>query len=365
MHYLLVPYTLFLLLYIVFLSDEKKNIGRTGIVFVLTLSIALLGFVITIQPFFGDPYRYALGFLKFRDFTIYEIFTYQTGEYLFRLLNWIVGQFTDNPHLLFFVVYVIFILTFYRSLKIIYPSFERYIVFSFYILYPHFLFYVVNGKRQGLGLVFMLLAIGFLMKNENKKAFTFFIVSGLFHSGMFLVLPIVGIFLFFKEKQLLKISFIILMCSIFISILDINEILSGPLLDILATEARYKAYLTDEFTEINYRIGFRLDFTLFSFFPIFLYSFLRKRIHDNEKKEVQHWLALYMLLNSIYHVFSFVPFNDRFAVFSWFILPIVCYMIVRSVSKKYAILFTISILFFNLFLLQTYTGYILHSLEIF
>lgn len=353
-----------MLLYIVFLSNKKNNIGRGGIVFVLSLSIVLLGIVITIQPLSGDPYRYAMGFLKFRDFALDEIFTYRTGEYFYRLLQWIVGQFTDNPHLLFLVIYVIFILTFYRALKNIYPSFERYIVFSFYILYPYFLFYVVNGKRQGLGLAFMVLAISFLMKNENKKAFLLVIVSGLFHSGMFLVLPLVAVFVFFKDKRLLKISSIILIGSVVVSILGINEMISGPLGDMLVTETRYTAYLTDQFDEINYRTGFRLDFAFFSFLPIFLYIFLRKRIRENERKKVQNWLALYMLLNSIYHIFSFVPFNDRFSIFSWFILPIVCYMIIRSVSNKYAALFTLSLLLLNLFFLQTYTGHIFQSLEI-
>lgn len=354
-----------MLLYIVFSSDKKDSVGRIGIVFVLALSIGLLGIIIAIQPFQGDSYRYAMGFLKFRDFTLDEIFTYQVGEYLFRLLNWSVGQFTDNPHMFFLVIYAIFILTVYRALKNIYPSFERYIVFSFYILYPYFLFYVVNGKRQGLGLVFMLLAISFLMKNENKKAFFLLIVSGLFHSGMFLVLPMVGIFIFFKGKRLLTITSIILMGSVLISILGINEIISGPLGDLLVSEARYIAYLTDEFDVINYRTGFRLDFTLFSLFPLFLYVFLRKKIRKNEKKEAQYWLSLYMLLNSIYHIFSFVPFNDRFAIFSWFILPIVSYIIVHSVSKKYASIYTLILLSLNVFFLQTYTGKIFQTLEIF
>ena len=347
-----------------FLSDRKNHIARAGVVFVLGLSIVLLGIVISVQPFSGDSYRYAMRFLQFRDFTLGEIFTYQMGEYLYRLLNWIIGQFVDNPHLFFLVLYIIFIWVFYKALKNIFPSFERYVVFSFYILYPYFLFYVVNGKRQGLGLVVMLLAISYLMKDENKKAVVLFFVSGLIHSGMFLVLPFSIIFIWFKNKGLMTIAFIILIGSVILSILGINEAIAGPLGDILASEARYSAYMTDKFDDINYRTGFRLDFAIFSFFPIFLYLGLRKKIKESDKKQVQYWLALYMLLNSIYHIFSFVIFNDRFAIFSWFILPIVSYIIVRAVNKRYAVIFIFLLLFLNLFFLQTYTGHIFLPLEI-
>ena len=365
MHYLLIPYALFMLLTITFLTNKKSNVGRMGIVFVLFLSLILLGIVITVQPLSGDSYRYAMGFFKFREFSLDEVFYYQTGEYIFRLLNWIIGKFTDNPHILFLVVYLIFILTFYKALKNIFPTFERYIVFSFFVLYPYFLFYVVNGKRQGLGLAFMLLAISFLMREKNREAFFAFIISGLIHSGMFLVLPFLTIFVLFRKKGLLRISFYILAVSILLSISGINEIISGPLGELLASEARYSAYVTDRFEEINYKTGFRLDFALFSFFPIFLYIFLRKKIRKEYKKEVESWLAIYMLLNSIYHLFSFVVFNDRFSIFSWFILPIVSYMIVRAVNKKYAAFFVLLLLGFNLFFLQTYTGKIFQTLEIF
>ncbi|GIT98130.1 EpsG family protein [Sulfurovum sp. TSL1] len=364
MHYLLVPYALFMLLTLTFLSDRRNNLGRAGTVFVLLLSLILLGIVITVQPFAGDSYRYAMGFLKFREFSFDEVFTYQTGEYLFRLLNWTVGQFTDNPHILFLVIYLIAILTFHKALKNIFPTFERYIVFSFYVLYPYFLFYIVNGKRQGLGLMFMILAISYLMEDKNRKAFFFLLISGLMHSGMFLVLPFATLFILFKERGLLKISSAILAGSVVLSVLGINEVISGPLGEMLASEARYSAYLDDRFEEINYRTGFRLDFALFSFFPIFLYVFLRKKISSDQKVTVHNWLSIYMLLNSIYHLFSFVIFNDRFAIFSWLILPIVSYMIVRTVSKKYATLFILLLLGLNVLFLQTYTGRIFQDLEI-
>lgn len=364
MHYLLVPYALFILLTLTFLSDRRNNVGRAGTVFVLLLALLLLGVVITVQPFAGDSYRYAMGFLKFREFSLDEVFAYQTGEYLFRLFNWIVGQFTDNPHILFLAIYLIAILTFYKALKNIFPTFERYVVFSFYVLYPYFLFYVVNGKRQGLGLMFMVLAISHLMEDKNRKAFLSLIISGLIHSGMFLVLPMAALFVLFKEKGLLKISSLILAGSVLLSISGINETISGPLGELLASEARYSAYVDESFEEIVYRTGFRVDFALFSFFPVFLYVFLRRKIREDHKVTVQKWLAIYMLLNSIYHTFSFVPFNDRFAIFSWLILPIVSYMIVRAVSKKYAALFVLILLGMNLFLLQTYTGGIFQDLEI-
>ncbi|MDM5262629.1 EpsG family protein [Sulfurovum sp. XTW-4] len=365
MHYLLIPYALFMLLTLTFLSDRRNNVGRSGTVFVLLLSLILLGVVITVQPFAGDSYRYAMGFLKFREFSLDEVFKYQTGEYLFRFLNWIVGQFTDSPHILFLVIYLIAILTFYKALKNIFPTFERYVVFSFYVLYPYFLFYIVNGKRQGLGLVFMVLAISYLMEDKNRKALLSLLVSGLIHSGMFLVLPMAALFVLFKEKGLLKISFVILAGSVLLSISGINDTISGPLGDLLASETRYSAYLDERFEAISYQTGFRLDFALFSFFPIFLYALLRKRIRNEHKTIVRRWLAIYMLLNSIYHIFSFVPFNDRFAIFSWFILPIVSYIIVSAVNKRYAALFIFVLLGLNVFFLQTYTGRIFQSLEIF
>ena len=365
MHYLLIPYTIIAILFMFFYTKRDENIFRFAIVFLLSISILFLGIGMLFQPLHGDSYRYNLGFERISLLTFDQMIMLDNPEFGFRFISWFTSNIINDVKFFFFTLYFLFVVICWKALKNLYESFETYIVFSFLILYPYFLFYIVNGKRQGISLVLMVLAISFIFKKQNVKAIISLGIAFLFHSAIALTYPFFILIMFFKKtEKLFKISLIILSISIVSSIISLNEQLS-LLSNLFNLDTRYTAYLDDSFSEIAYRTGFRLDFTLFSLFPLMLYFLFRKQLSENNEK-ILTWLSLYILLNSIYHFFSFVVFSDRFAVFSWFILPIVCYEILKKVNeRKYLPIFIFSLIFINVFLLQTYTGKILLELEIF
>lgn len=365
MHYLIIPYTIIAILFMFFYTKRDENIFRFAIVFLLCLSILFLGIGMVFQPLHGDSYRYNLGFQKISFLTFEQMFMLDNPEFGFRFISWFTSNIINDVKFFFFTLYILFVVICWKALKNLYESFETYIVFSFLIIYPYFLFYIVNGKRQGLALVFMLLAISFIFKNKNFKAIVSLGIAFLFHTSILLTYPIFIFIMFFKNKEkLFKISLIVLFISIISSIISLNEQLT-LIINSLNLQSNQMAFFDGSFDKIDYRTGFRLDFTLFSLFPLMLYFYFRKQLSENNEK-ILTWLSLYILLNSIYHFFSFVVFSDRFSIFSWFILPIVCYEILKKVNEgKYLPIFIFSLIFINIFLLQTYTGNLLLELEIF
>jgi len=69
------------------------------------------------------------------------------------------------------------------------------------------------------------------------------------------------------------------------------------------------------------------------------------------------WLSLYLSLNIIYQLFAFAPFADRFAAFSWFIMPIVIFLQFQEARSSQLISQLIfGFVLANILLLQFYTG---------
>lgn len=365
MHYLLIPYTIIAILFVFSYSKKDENTFRFAIVFLLCITILFLGVGMIFQPLHGDSYRYSLGFKKIDSLTFQKMLMLEKPEFGFRFISWFTATIINDVKLFFFIIYLLFIGICWKALRNLYGSFETYIVFSFLILYPYFLFYIVNGKRQGIALIFMLLAISFLFKNQNFKTIISLGFGLLFHSTIVLTYPVFLFMIFYKNtKKLFKLSFIVLSLSILSSIISLNEQLN-LILEFFNIDARYLAYFNDSFAEVDYRTGFRLDFTLFSLFPLFLYFIFREQLSINNER-ILNWLSLYMLLNSIYHFLSFIVYSDRLAVYSWFILPIVCYELLKKINNgKYLPIFIIALIFINIFLLQTYTGKILQEWEIY
>jgi len=358
MHYLVIPYFIIFLLYFVFILHKDDEIKRAGIVYFLLVAIFFFLVAMILQPLSGDTYRYSLKFDYLIGLSFAELINLSRPEFAYRLLNWLVGLVTSNFQVFIFTVFMLFITVFYKALKNIYPSFERYYIFLAVLLYPYVLSYIVSGKRQGIALVFMILAISFFMQNKKLKGTLSMLMIPFFHYGSLLIFPFIAIFVLFKEKNIFKIAMTIFLSSLLSSLSGLNQFLMDEIPKYITVGSQHIAYFESdgEFAAINYRVGFRLDFALFSIFPLILYFLFKNNINTNDKARVLNWLSVYLLLNSIYNFLSILPFNDRFSAFSWFILPIVCYEILRAVNRQYAILFSALLLFIGVILLQFYTS---------
>ena len=364
MHYLVLPYFILFLLYFIFVMHRDDDVKQIGIIYFLLIAALFFLVAMLLQPLTGDNHAYSLHFEYIRNLKFSEMLSSISPEFGYKILNWLVGQVSSNYLVFSFTIFILFTTILYKSIKNIYPSFEKYFVLFMFILYPYSMAYIVSGKRQGIALVFMLLALSFFNQDKKLKGTISMIMISLFHYGSLIVIPFITIFVLFKEKNIFKLSILVFILSIFISFFGINELLLDNVSNYIILDPRYAVYFESEgaFKTINYEVGFRLKFVLFSSVPLILYLLFKDKIDEKEKKRVLNWLSVYLLLNSMYHFLSAIPFNDRFGTFSWFILPIVCYEVLRVINKQYAVLLTVIFFFIGVVLLQFYTSKYFHPL---
>ncbi len=374
MNYLVEIYFIIFLLFFIsfFVRDNiKRNIG---IVVFYWIAFSILIFQISLQKIGGDPYRYVQGFKYIGQMSFSEMLSIPHGErysgleYGFRIIEWIIYNINSNGHFFIFILLFLFFLIFFKAISNLYKGIEKYYILISYLLYPYFIAYIESGKRQGIAMALMLLSISYFFRKEDKKALVSLFSIPLFHYGTSLVIPFILLWRYIKHSSSkLKIAIFIYIISILSAITKLNEKLKLILSPIVSEKSSLEAYISSNsaFAHIHYKTGFRIDFTLFSLFPIFLYILFYKNIPQNKKEYINNWISLYLLLNSVFQFLCFMPFNDRFAAFSWFIWPIVIYEILKTVYKKYAIIYILLMILFGVLLLSFYTTKYFTSLGVF
>lgn len=365
MSYLVFIYSVVFILYFItfFVKDDTKR--NIGIVVFYWIALGFFIFQITFQKIGGDPYRYVEGFKYIGQMSFNKMLSiplherYSDLEFGFRIFDWIIYHIYSNGHFFIFTVLVLFFLIFFKAIDNLYKGIEKYYILISYLLFPYFIAYVESGKRQGLAMALMLLSISYFFKKNDKKALIALFAIPLFHYGTSLVIPFILLWRYIKNSfYKLKIATIIYLISIFSAITHLNEKLKLLLAFIISHKISLEAYISNNgaFANIHYKTGFRLDFTIFSLFPVFLYIIFYKKINSEKKEYINNWIVLYLLLNSIFQFLCFIPFNDRLAAFSWFVWPIIIYEILKAVYKKYVIIYILLMLFFGVILLSFYTS---------
>ena len=80
-------------------------------------------------------------------------------------------------------------------------------------------------------------------------------------------------------------------------------------------------------------IGFRWDFLLYGSVPILegIY-FVFKRKYNNQFYCIL--LSTYILTNAFWVLINEVPFSDRFAYLSWFMMPLLLFILFYSIINE-------------------------------
>jgi hypothetical protein len=147
------------------------------------------------------------------------------------------------------------------------------------------------------------------------------------------------------------------------SVTNLNEAVMSTFQAYLVVSDNYEIYFMDA-AEVNYRAGFRPDFTVFSLLPLFAALWLRNKGRGLSPEVSGWWLNLYILLASLYQMFAFAPFADRFASFSWYLIPmILVIMLAESGRRRDLQLIVLIFALFNILILQFYTGNALRFLS--
>lgn len=186
----------------------------------------------------------------------------------------------------------------------------------FHLCSLSFLVYGVNTARQGFACSMLLVAFTLWIK-DNYRIIPFVLFLLAFGTHRSTVLPI-GAFL--ASVYLVKkpsLALIIWLVSGVVS-LAFGNIFLGYMGEMNFDE-RVAGY-TSSVEHTIYNVGFRWDFLLYGATPIFYfwYVVIKRKIVD---KEYQILAITYILTNAVWIQMIRMPYTDRVAYLSWFMMP--------------------------------------------
>ena len=189
-----------------------------------------------------------------------------------------------------------------------------------------FLSFGENGVRNGMSSSVMLVAICLLCQEGKPKkflaAFLMFLAMGIHRSSALPIAASVVSLLFIKDT---KTAMRFWIASLAISIV------AGPLAErffaSLGFDDRMESYtqVSEASKEAMFtRTGFRLDFFLYSSFPLIMVWYVT--IYRKFRDKTYHVIAVtYILCNAFWLMVIRAAYSNRFAYLSWFIYPLVIF----------------------------------------
>jgi len=312
------------------------------------------------RPIAGDTWRYNLTFQRIRTQPLFEVLSEADDNRLFVAVNWFLGQFGSSPLWLIIPTTLFCGFMLWYSLRKLLPPVHIAIAILLYSVYPYYVFYIASGMKQALAMA-MLLQGYISLRNGKWQVLIWVGLAVLLHSGSALVLPFLALHWLtwrpgFGYRRALGLSLSLLFLTTLMSLTNLNQAVLAPLQSYFVVSENYEIYFMDA-AEVNYRAGFRPDFTIFSLFPLFAALWLRNKGRGLSPNGSGWWLNYYILLASLYQMFAFAPFADRFASFSWYLIPLILMiMLAESGRRRDLQLIVLVFAIFNIIILQFYTG---------
>lgn len=176
--------------------------------------------------------------------------------------------------------------------------------------------YGVNGIRNGLAISFLLLAFS---RNKIVPFILFSIIAVSFHKSVALTL----LSFIVAQKICNNIKWGIMLWLLTIPFSFVAEsIIKNAVLGIDFFNERVEGYFTTEADADQFsHVGFRYDFVLYSAIPVLIgwYFQVRKKFTD---KFYRILYCTYLYANAFWIIINSVPYSNRFAQLSWFLMPV-------------------------------------------
>lgn len=328
----------FLLLY----ANRQKAVAKAGVMLYTLLTVIWLWATLSFrEPTGGDPEAYMRGLERISHLNFNELLNYE-GPLGFKTLNWIISYFSISSELFFSIIFFLCCGPLYLAFRENFNKFKSSTLLMLYLLYPFYFNHLSNTFKQGIASGFMLWGFSSIINKEDPKitkAAVLLLIATLFHSSFLIALVVCFIWYVLYRKIPLRWTLATLLIAIIISIINLTEtiiniILPTQIVDML----NFKEYFDEDFISseyyegLNNKSGFRIDFTVFTVLPILYVLFLR-RSHPEIVNE-EEIIKIYCLLASVYFLLSFIPFSDRIASFSWFLIPFMTYSILDKLTIK-------------------------------
>lgn len=306
---------LFSILFVFLYNKRSSFFNKQLTPFVLLIIIMMITFRPEVWQYFGDTCNYAMAFRFAQQYgeapDKYNDIGFIATINLFR-------KFDLRVWFLFFAL--LYVIPQYLVCK---KLFGEYKAFACVLLVGalSFFAYGFNGMRNGAACSLVMWA--FIVPFPLKILLFIFAVS--LHKST--LLPVVAYFISLLYNSTKK--YIYLWCVCLVVAYSFSGILGDmQWLTELIGDNRVN-YINQDFSSIenasnmNFSYtGFRWDFVIYSVVPIFLgWKFLVVKRIKNDNYRL--FLNIYLLCNAAWLFTARIPFNNRFAYLSWFIMPIV------------------------------------------
>lgn len=265
----------------------------------------------------------------------------------FYWLTKIIGYFTDSKELYLSIIFAIQFVGITSALSKKSEIFKPYLFMALiWLSFPFFYSISLNVIRQGLAFVFVIYAIDLKLQNKKYTPYMLLLLGGLFHYATFLYfIGFIVVDLRLRYKQLLFIWFVMASVSFF-GLID--KIILFLLERAVGLDPYFSTYLNSSIDE-SYVKGFRFDFFIFSALPIF-YNYVLMRYGNENNEELSLIFKLYLSMNILYWCFTGFPFNDRFAIASWLLMPLMIdFNFLKMLKLNYLFTFLIPISSISIF----------------
>lgn len=258
----------------------------------------------------SDKERYELLFLNIEHLSFEK-------DVLWQYYNIVSKHVLNNVFLFFLCTAIFYVWSNYKFVKTFVRKEYRFYLILLMFLSLGFYAYGMNTIRAGVALGFFLLAI-----TKSSNLFFFFALSAIsigFHKSIFIPFIAYCITFFCKNtKFYLWLWVAMLVCSA-LNITIIKDFVISFFSDY---DNRVAGYMTATENELYAKAGFRVDFIIYSLFPIVVgcYYVLKKKFRDNMYNRV---LNTYLIVNAFWLLIIRIPYTDRFAYLSWFLAPFI------------------------------------------
>ena len=282
--------------------------------------LAIIAIYFALEPIvmYSDKWNYEMIFNAISTGTTYRMNT-ESGFYFY---NKLLSFFSNSSFFYFFITALIYLLGSLNFINKVFISSHRYIVFVVMISSLGFYSYGTNTIRQGLALAVFLFV--FSEVKINVKVVLMSLLAILLHKSLLIVVGLNFIIKVYNRRDNFITVWIVFLLFSFVFGNAIVTTFGGFLMD---SDQRMVSYLNDTFE--NYQSGFRWDFLIYSMIPIVFGWMVKKRGFQDELFDKM--LSLYVLVNAIWLLVITLPFTDRFAYLSWFLIP---FVFMYPLSKK-------------------------------
>lgn len=295
-------------------NKRLSETGKKGSISALVLTVALIIFI-GLRPrnrLFVDMSNYHTMFYVIkRRFFHFEL---DSTNYIFdNFFNYLATH-GFELELFFFLMAAMYFFFMYLASKKMFPKDTLYALVIYLAAFSTFS-YGTNGIKAGVAASLFLCALAYI---DKRIICGIFLIASLgFHHSM--IVPIAAFLLsYFVHKP--KLVFYIWILCVIIAALKITFIQNFFANMADESGAIYLAVKNNTFSQ--FVSGFRLDFIIYSFAPIWLgYYIIVKKKYESKVYNIIY--STYVITNAVWLLCMYASFTNRIAYLSWLILPFV------------------------------------------